>query len=117
MTGDAPNSIPVTLSASAPARRPIACTLEVDAMPERLEYWQGFLAHARARATMPDGRLRIEFDHGVDVADLARLVAAEQQCCGFFDFALTIDGRGIALEIGAPAEAAEIVSSMFGTAS
>jgi DNA-binding transcriptional MerR regulator len=116
LADDAPNSVPLTLSASAPTHPPIACTLQADAMPERIEDWQALLTHVRARVTLPDGRLRVEFDHRVDVADVARLVAAEQQCCSFFDFTLTIDGRGIAVEIGAPDEAAEIVSAMFGTA-
>ena len=96
---------------------PIACTLQADAMPERIEHWQTMLAHVRARVATPYGRLRIEFDGDVDLGELAQLVAAEQQCCSFFAFTLTIDGRGIALEIGAPDEATEIVSAVFGKAS
>ena len=114
---DAPTPIPVMLSISAVSSPPIACTLQTDAMPERMEHWQTMLTNVRARVAMPDGRLRIEFDGDVDLGELARLVAAEQQCCSFFAFTLTIDGRGIALEIGAPDEATEIVGAVFGKAS
>ena len=75
------------------------------------------LANVRARVATPHGSLRIEFDGDVDLGELVRLVAAEQQCCSFFAFALTIDARGIALEIGAPDEATVIVGAVFGKAS
>jgi DNA-binding transcriptional MerR regulator len=108
---------PVTLTVATVSGPPIACTLQTDAMPERIEHWQAMLRQVRRRVTTPDGRLRVEFVGDVDLGDLARLVAAEQQCCSFFAFTLTIDGRGIALEIGAPEDATEIVSAVFGTAS
>jgi len=94
----------------------IACTLPADDVPERLMHWEDVLDDARARVAMPDGRLRVEFAAGVDVAELASLAAAEQRCCGFFEFILTIDARGVALEIGAPDDASELVTSLFGVA-
>ena len=39
---------------------------------------------------------------------------AEQGCCTFFAFAITIDDRGIALEVRAPADAADLVTAVFG---
>lgn len=53
---------------------------------------------------------------GVDVpmAEVLRLAAAEQGCCAFFSFALTIDERGAALEVTAPADAAAMVEAVFG---
>ncbi len=92
----------------------IACTLEAIAMPDRLAEWQALLDRARARMTTASGALRVELDDRADVADLARLVAAEQQCCAFFSFAITVDGRGIALEVSAPDGAADVVTSLFG---
>jgi DNA-binding transcriptional MerR regulator len=96
---------PVRLSVAA-GDPPIACTLQADAMPQRIEQWQALLETARARVMTPDGRLRVEFDRGIDFGELARLVEAEQQCCSFFAFTVTIDGRGVALEIDAPDDAA-----------
>ena len=105
---------PVTLSVAASSEQPIACTLQPTAMPERIERWRAVLAHVRARVRTADGRLRLEMQHSTDLSELANLVAAEQQCCAFFAFVLTVDERGIALEIDAPDEATEIVSAMFG---
>jgi hypothetical protein len=48
--------------------------------------------------------------------ELIRLVAAEQDCCQFFKFAITVDSRGVALEVRAPGDARSIVESMFGVA-
>jgi hypothetical protein len=48
--------------------------------------------------------------------ELMRLVAAEQDCCQFFQFAITVDQRGIALEVRAPADAQAIITTIFGVA-
>jgi MerR family transcriptional regulator, copper efflux regulator len=110
----APSSVPFI--AAAASELPIACTLQSTAMPERIERWQAVLANVRARVRTADGRLRLEMEHGVDLSELATLAVAEQQCCSFFAFAVTVDERGVALEVDAPDHAAEIVSAMFGTA-
>ena len=47
---------------------------------------------------------------------LMRLVTAEQTCCRFFEFAITVDGRGLALEIRAPAAGQAAVRALFGAA-
>jgi DNA-binding transcriptional MerR regulator len=95
--------------------RPIACTLGSDEMPQRLDDWQALLGHARARSQAADGSLRVEFDDDVDAGTLARAVAAEQACCAFFSFVITVDDRGVGLEVHAPADAADIVASLFGS--
>lgn len=59
--------------------------------------------------------MRIEFDADAPVDRLARIVVAEQQCCAFFSFAITVDQRGLGLEVQAPAGTEEILSSLFGT--
>lgn len=93
---------------------PIACILDASAMPDRLAHWNAIFCHVRSRTTTPAGALRIEFDSVLDLADLARLVAAEQHCCAFFSFAVTVDARGVGLEVGAPNGAEEMVASLFG---
>jgi MerR family copper efflux transcriptional regulator len=99
---------------TAPSEPPIACTLESAAMPDRMADWREVLDHARSRSTAPDGTLRVELDDGLDLGELTRLVAAEQNCCEFFSFAITVDHRGLALEVAAPAGAEAIVASLFG---
>lgn len=100
---------------SAPVPPAIACTLDADAMPERLADWQSVLAHVVHR-TDDTSAVHLEFDDAVDVADLARLVVAEQRCCAFFSFAITVDARGIGLDVAAPDDAAELVRALFGSA-
>ena len=104
---------PVLLVAK-PVDVPIACTLEPGAMPDRLAEWSTVRLQVQARSRTADGGLRLEFGGDVDVAGLARLVAAEQHCCPFFSFALTVDERGTGLEVRAPEGAADIVAELFG---
>jgi MerR family transcriptional regulator, copper efflux regulator len=111
---EAPTSTSVRLTAK-PVDLPIACTLEPGAMPNRLADWRAILDQALARTIAADGALRVELDDDLDLDELARLVAAEQHCCAFFSFAITVDARGIGLEVRAPAGAADIVTSLFGS--
>jgi DNA-binding transcriptional MerR regulator len=92
----------------------IACTLETREMPGRLADWQAVLDLARLRTTTSDGARRVEFDDDIDLGRLTQLVVAERHCCAFFSFAITIDGRGIALEVHAPDGAGDIVTSLVG---
>lgn len=101
----------------APRQDPaIACTLPVGEMPDRLEAWQAVLAHATGRERTPDGGVRVSLDARVPLDELARLAAAEQGCCAFLALAITIDHRGIALEVHAPEAADDIVTAVFGSA-
>ena len=106
----------VELGRSRSDEVPIACTLQPGAMTDRIDHWQRVLGAATGRSTTTDGRLRIQFAADVDVAELARLIEAEQHCCTFFAFALTIDRHGVALEVGAPDDARDIVDTVFGVA-
>jgi MerR family copper efflux transcriptional regulator len=93
---------------------PIACTLEGGSMKGRIADWQALLAHVDRRVAIDDG-VRCEFSASVPHDELMALVAAEQDCCQFFEFAITVDRRGVALEVRAAAEAQPIVESLFGT--
>lgn len=95
-----------------PATVPIACTLEPAQLPDRLGAWEDVLTHARHRTD--DGGLRVELGDDVPLAGLTALVAAEQRCCAFFSFSITVDGRGIGLEVRAPDGAQDVVSALFG---
>lgn len=108
----------MTAAAPAPAASEtvaIACTLDPGEMPDRMGEWRALLARAHGRSRTADGALRVELAL-VDLDDTARLVAAEQQCCAFFSFAITVDGRGVGLEVHAPADADDVVAALFGTA-
>lgn len=100
-------------SAGEPA---IACTLSAGSMKGRIADWQSLLDHVERREAI-DGGVRSVFAPSVPINELMRLVAAEQDCCQFFRFAITVDTRGVALEVRAPGDALEVVESMFGTPS
>jgi hypothetical protein len=93
----------------------LGCTLEEVA--EHMPEWDGgrcawgeLTAHVTARTPI-DGGIRMQLDAGTPLGDLAALMAAEQSCCAFFAFALTVDGRGVALEVRAPAQALALFGS------
>lgn len=106
-------SVPVVLGErDGPA---VACTLPADQVPGRTQGWQRLLEHATGRAPLPDGAgVRVVFDPAVPLDELSRLALAEQGCCAFFAFAITVDDRGVALEVRAPTEAADVVTAVFG---
>jgi MerR family transcriptional regulator, copper efflux regulator len=116
---------PVALIAKSDApvdTPPIACALGAGEVTSRVAEWQALLAENRerlvgvtARVPLEDG-VRLEFGPNSDAGEIARLAAAEQDCCRFFRFAVVIDDRGIALEVHAPPEAADVVAALFGAA-
>ncbi|HEX4905632.1 MAG TPA: hypothetical protein VFU93_09285, partial [Acidimicrobiales bacterium] len=65
------------------------------------------------RVPIPGG-LRLSFPAPAPLPALVRLVEAEQGCCSFFSFAITVDDRGVALEVTAPDDAAPLVTEVFG---
>jgi DNA-binding transcriptional MerR regulator len=108
-------AFPISVTAKPPTNEvPIACTLRSDTLRGQLDDWQAVLAHAERRKPLEDG-VRVEFAHGVPTDGLMRLVAAEQDCCQFIRFAITVDTRGVALEARAPDDARAILEALFGT--
>jgi MerR family transcriptional regulator, copper efflux regulator len=98
----------------------IACTLEAGGIRDRLAEWNRLLADksdllesAVTRTAIPGG-VRLEFAAGADINEIARLSVAEQDCCRFLSFALTVDDRGIGLEVCAPQDALTVVHALFG---
>jgi DNA-binding transcriptional MerR regulator len=93
---------------------PVACTLDAGAIPDRMAAWRAMVERARSRSRTADGAMRLEFGDHVPVDELARLAAAEHGCCAFLSFAVTVDSRGVGLEVRAPADARDVVTAMFG---
>jgi len=67
----------------------------------RLDEWQRLLKHVGHRESIDNG-LRATFGPATPLDELMRLAAAEQDCCQFFTFAITVDSRGVAVEERAP---------------
>jgi DNA-binding transcriptional MerR regulator len=116
--GDSPENEAITLTpkpAASTEAPPIACTLGADSLRGRLDEWNALLAHVDRRDAI-EGGVRLTFAATTPTGELMRLASAEQDCCQFFTFAITIDGRGLALEVKAPPDALGLVHSLFGTA-
>jgi DNA-binding transcriptional MerR regulator len=97
-----------------PAGASIACTLDGAAIPARVADWQALLGSARERRGMDGGGWRVELGPHADLGELSRLVRAEQACCAFFAFAITVDARGIGLEVRAPPGGEQAAAALFG---
>ena len=110
------HAVGLTAKPAAVGDPAIACTLSAGSMKGRIVDWQSLLAHVERREPI-DGGVRSVFASSVPIDELMRLVAVEQDCCQFFRFAITVDTRGVALEVRSPDDARSIVESMFGSAS
>lgn len=114
---DAPTLVPLGRTRSLSdddAATPIACSLDAAAVHGRIDDWQHVVAKAIDRTAI-DGGIALQFPAAPDTAaELARLAAAEQQCCTFFDFRLHLAGPVIEFEVRSPAEASDVVAAMFG---
>jgi DNA-binding transcriptional MerR regulator len=93
----------------------IACSLQPESVGERIRDWDRVLESACGRASTPGG-VRVVFDRDVDVAALAQLAAAEQDCCSFFQFDISIGTDGITLDVTGPADSQQVIAAVFGAA-
>ena len=84
-------------------------------MKRHLDDWQALLGYVERRQRIDDG-IRLVFAETVPTSELIRLIAAEQDCCQLFRFAITLDTLGIALEARGPQDSQLVVESMFGVA-
>ena len=83
------------------------------AMVGRMDDWRRLLGFVTARSAT-DGGVRLEGWPPPPHRQLALLATAEQACCSFFSFSLTVDGRGVGFEVHAPDDALPIVHALFG---
>lgn len=92
----------------------VACTLDVDAVPQRIAAWKVVIDRAEQQAAI-EGGVRLTLPGAPElVAQVAGLAAAEQQCCAFLTFTLTLVDGGAQLDVTAPADAAEMLTGLFG---
>lgn len=111
-SSSSPTAVPLTAKPTDGAP-PIACTLDAADMAGRFEAWQEALDPVVARASIDNG-VRLTFGPGASLAEVADLAVAEQRCCTFFRFAVSVDDRGAALEVTAPDDARSLVHTVFG---
>jgi DNA-binding transcriptional MerR regulator len=93
---------------------PIACTLPSEAMGERTREWRRLLDAATTIEHAPR-RVRVRFDRDVELGPIVTLTDAEQRCCRFFTFTLTIGDDSVTLDIEAPPEAIAMLDELLVT--
>ncbi|MGH3477033.1 MAG: MerR family transcriptional regulator [Acidimicrobiales bacterium] len=111
--GTAGRAVPLGRRAHEVDAVPIACSLSGADMGERIEDWQRVIDGVSRRQIVPGG-MRLGFGDRSRITELAALVEAEQTCCPFFSFAITIDQSGLALEVTAPADGQDLLAAVFG---
>jgi len=94
---------------------PIACSLPSESIEPRLDEWRSVVSSTRHRESTETG-VRLHFGRDADVVSIARLAAAEQMCCGFLAFTLTIDADGVVLDVNGPPDARAMIDGLFGVA-
>ncbi|MEA2686756.1 MAG: hypothetical protein QOE93_1951 [Actinomycetota bacterium] len=101
---------------------PIACTLEPDAVEDRVTEWHALLAARvdrvdRVERVEGDGpaagrlRLRPGDDTLLAAVDLAQ---REKACCGFFRFSVELEADARWLRVEVPADAAAVLDDFLG---
>lgn len=92
---------------------PIVCSLSRADLTHRQQEWGAFMSTATVTESTEAGAT-VLFPPSIDVGALARLVAAECDCCNFFTFAITLDGTGVSLEVSAPPDARPMIDLLIG---
>ncbi len=95
---------------------PTACSLDALDTQDRIDEWRDVLSGVLRREPLIGG-LRLTFARDAPVDRIARLLVAEQRRCPFFAFTLTVDRRGVAIEVTAPESGQDVLESLFGVAS
>lgn len=108
-----PAPVPVTSEPRARADGPIACSLAPGEMQGRLADWQEALRDVTGREPLQGG-VRVHLPRHTSISRLATLIEAEQTCCQFFTFVLTIGTGTLTLDVTAPEGAQDIVHALVG---
>ena len=96
-------------------RRRSRARLSAQEAGERLAQWAATVAVAVAGDPI-EGGTRLTFERDVDIARVAALVAAEQDCCRFFTFTLTVGVDKVVLDVVGPPDAQPVIDALVGVA-
>jgi hypothetical protein len=106
---------PPVLRSATPAdgdEVPIACTLGAGEMQRRIADWREALREVTGREPI-EGGMRVHLPRTTPIAPLASLIEAEQTCCRFFTFTLTIGIDAISFDVTGPEGTDDIVRALL----
>jgi MerR family transcriptional regulator, copper efflux regulator len=104
--------VPTTSDVHAVDHAPVACSLTVGQYGARVREWRTLLDGAH-REILPDGSMRVRLPIA-RASELAQLVVAEQRCCPFFTFRLTLAGDHVGLDAYGPGGVEPLIAGLFG---
>jgi DNA-binding transcriptional MerR regulator len=93
-----------------------ACSLERSLVTKRLEEWRDLFERCTVRWS-PGEDAEVDIPADVDLGEIARLAAAETECCSFFEFDLRVDAAGRRLTVHVPDQHADALAALFGETS
>jgi DNA-binding transcriptional MerR regulator len=88
----------------------IVCTLDPGETDRRVADWRATAASAEAVEPI-EGGMRLRFPPDADLGPVVALVTAEQDCCRFLSFTITI-GTTTTLDIVGPADTVPVIQSL-----
>jgi len=93
---------------------PVACTLEPDAVGDRIGEWHSFLADRVDEIDRQGPVLRMRLGAGDDTVLVAvDLAQREKSCCGFFQFSLELEADSRWLRAEVPPDAAGVLDDFL----
>lgn len=91
---------------------PVACTLDVGALGERVDEWRALVASSVVRVESDPTSVRLELrDSDAALVAAASLGAREKACCAFFAVAIEIEPDMRSLRLSVPDGGEEALAS------
>jgi hypothetical protein len=90
-----------------------SCTLDAPQLRARLGAWRDLRNRARAVESVSDG-VRLVLPAEEPMAGLIDLVVSESECCAFYTFTVSVEGRERRLEISAGPRGGPAVHALLG---
>ncbi len=89
------------------------CSLDTAELEERVAAWRTLRDRAASVESLDNGvRLHLRPDERMD--EVARLVALESECCGFYRFTIEVSGRERSVAVDAGPGGGEAVAALLG---
>ena len=79
-----------------------------------IERMERAISVTSARWAAIPGGVRLDFGTEADLVAMSTLIAAEQECCSFFTFRISVTVGGTSLEVTAPPDGQAMIDELVG---